>query len=84
MLLIVLPFHANPGLRRHRIKNTSKDFKHIERPRLVQTEALFDEDGCFFFLRVSLRLDDTETLFSPVFFFVETDMVHCFNENTMT
>ena len=35
----------NPGLRRHRIKNTSSDFKHTRRPRLVQTEALFDEDG---------------------------------------
>ena len=32
------------GLRRHRIKNTSSGFKHTQRPRLVQTEALFDED----------------------------------------
>ena len=34
------------GVRRHRIKNTSSDFKHTQRPCLVQTEALFDEDRC--------------------------------------
>ena len=32
------------GLRQHRIQNTSSDFKHTQRPCLVQTEALFDED----------------------------------------
>ena len=34
------------GLRRHHINNKRSDFKHTRRPRLVQTEALFDEDGC--------------------------------------
>ena len=34
------------GLRRHRIKNTSNDLKGTQRPCLVQTEALLDEDGC--------------------------------------
>ena len=34
------------GLRRHHIKNTSSDFKQIQRPCLVQTEALFDENRC--------------------------------------
>ena len=36
----------NTKLRRHGIKNTSRDFKHTWRPRLVQTEALFNEDKC--------------------------------------
>ena len=28
------------------IKNRSSDFKRTQRPRLVQTEARFHEDGC--------------------------------------
>ena len=31
----------NTGLRHNRIKNTSSKIKHIQMPRLVQTEALY-------------------------------------------
>ena len=54
------------GLRQHRIKNTSSDFKRTQRPWLVQTEALFNKDGCLYLI------SNTEALS------VETDMVHCF------
>ena len=43
-LVIFCDLHRS-GLRQHRIKNMSSDFKHTRRPRLDQTEALFDEDG---------------------------------------
>ena len=46
-------------------------------------KALFGSNRGSFFATVSLRLDDTETVFSNKdALFVETDMVHCFNENT--
>ena len=48
-------------------------------PRLVQTEALFDEDRGILFAKVSLCLEDTETLFrNTEALFGQTDMVYCF------
>ena len=38
---LFMNYFKGSGLRRHRIKNTSSDFKHTQRRCLVQTEALF-------------------------------------------